>query len=293
MTYPGTLLRAQKFFARKELGQNFLSDPKTAEMIVNRSDISCSDSVLEIGAGLGALTVYAAKKAKKIYAVEKDTRLIGILANELAAACIDNVELINKDIFKVDIRGLARKQKLIVLGNLPYNISSQVLFTLIKERKYIKKAILMFQKELAQRIQAAPGGKDYGRLSVGVQYCSNVKNISDVGGHLFFPKPEVESKVIELSFFEKTCFSGKKEAFFFKVIKAAFSKRRKTLKNSLAGPELGINPQMAAHFLEESGIIPVRRAETLNVNEFISLTEALWLENYRENGNGQQQDQHR
>ena len=282
MTYPGTLLRAQKLFARKELGQNFLADPKTAEMIVNRSNISDSDIVLEIGAGLGALTVHAAKKADIIYAVEKDPKLVEILTCELAAANIDNVELINKDILKVDIRELAGKQKFIVLGNLPYNISSQILFALVKERRYVKKAVLMFQKELAQRIQADPGGKDYGRLSVGLQYCSNVKNIASLEGHLFFPRPEVESRVIEISFFGRTCFSGKKEEFFFKVIKAAFSKRRKTLRNSLAGPELGIDPQMAARFLEQSGISPVRRAETLNINEFISLTETLWINLYED-----------
>ncbi len=276
MTYPGTLLRKEKLFAKKELGQNFLADPKTAEMIVNRSKISKNDTVLEIGAGLGALTVHAAKKAAKIYAVEKDKRLIKILTDELESVGIVNVELINQDIFKVDTKELGFGRKLIVLGNLPYNISSQVLFKLVKERNNIKKAILMFQKELAQRIQASCGGRDYGRLSVVMQYCSKIKNIADIGGHLFFPKPEVESRVIELSFFETTCFSGEKEDFFFKVIKAAFSKRRKTLRNSLAGNELDIDSKTAAQILKQTGIDPVRRAETLDVNEFIDLTRTLW-----------------
>ena len=281
MTYPGTLLRKEKLFAKKELGQNFLADPKTAEMIVNRSKISRDDTVLEIGAGLGALTVHAAEKAAKIYAVEKDKRLIKILTDELESAGIVNVELINQDIFKVDTKMLGFGKKLIVLGNLPYNISSQVLFKLVKERNYIERAVLMFQKELAERIQASCGGRDYGRLSVVMQYCSKVKNIADIGGQLFFPKPEVESRVIELSFFETTCFSGEKENFFFKVIKAAFSKRRKTLRNSLAGNELDISPQTAAQILEKTGIDPVRRAETLDVNEFINLTNTLWSK-YRE-----------
>ncbi len=281
MTYPGTLLRKEKLFAKKELGQNFLADPKTAEMIVNRSQISKNDTVLEIGAGLGALTVHAAKKASKIYAVEKDKRLIKILTDELESAGIVNVELINQDIFKVDTKMLGSGRKLIVLGNLPYNISSQVLFKLVKERNNIEKAVLMFQKELAERIQASCGGRDYGRLSVVMQYCSKVKNIADIGGHLFFPKPEVESRVIELSFFKTTCFSGEKEEFFFKVIKAAFSKRRKTLRNSLAGNELDIEPKTAAQILEKTGIDPVRRAETLDVNEFINLTKTLWSK-YRE-----------
>ncbi len=280
MTYPGTLLRNEKIFAKKELGQNFLADPKTAEMIVNRSKISEKDIVLEIGAGLGALTISAAKKADRIYAIEKDPRLINILAKELESANVGNVKLINQDIFKVDLKTTGGDKKIIVLGNLPYNISSQVLFKLVKERTFIEKAVLMFQKELAERIQASCGGRDYGRLSVVIQYCCKIRNIADIAGHLFFPKPDVESRVIELTFFETTCFSGKKEDFFFKVIKAAFSKRRKTLRNSLSGTELNISPQSAANFLEKSGIDPVRRAETLDVNEFINLAEILWSNFY-------------
>ncbi len=276
MTYPGTLLKRKKLFAKKELGQNFLADPKTAEMIVRRSEISKDDSILEIGAGLGALTIHAAKRAKKIFAVEKDTRLIESLKEELEIARVYNVELINEDIFKVDIKKLGLDDKLLVIGNLPYNISSQVLLKLVRERDSIKKAVLMFQKELAERIQAPCGGRDYGRLSVIMQYCCEIKTIADIEGKLFFPKPEIESRVIALSFFKKTRFSGEKEVFFFKVIKAAFSKRRKTLKNSLSGAELGITPKIAAHALEKSGIDPVRRAETLNINEFISLSETLW-----------------
>ncbi len=278
MTYPGTLLKRKKFFAKKELGQNFLTDPKTAEMIVNRSGISKHDCVLEIGAGLGALTIHTAKKAGVIYAVEKDSRLISLLTEELEAVGADNVELINRDIFKVDIKELYCDKKIVVLGNLPYNISSQVLLKLVHERVFIKKAVLMFQKELAERIQAGCGGRDYGRLSVIMQYCCKVKNIADIGGYLFFPRPEVESRVIELSFFDSTCFFGEKETFFFKVVKAAFSKRRKTLRNSLAGAELGIDPGTAAEILEKSEINPVRRAETLTIDEFISLTETLWTQ---------------
>lgn len=276
MTYPGTLLKAQKLFAKKELGQNFLSDPKAAEMIVNRANILKDDVVLEIGAGLGALTIPAAKKAKKIYAVEKDKRVAPLLKNELESAGVDNVEVINKDIFHVDIEALANGQKLVVLGNLPYNISSQILFRLVEKRSCVKKAVLMFQKELAQRICAAPGGRDYGRLSAVMQYSSTIKTLTDLGPQLFFPKPDVDSRVIEVTFFEKTSLSLDKELFLYKVIKAAFSKRRKTLKNSLSGKELDINTKETALALENAGLDPVRRAETLNINEFIALTEMLW-----------------
>ena len=275
MTYPGTLLKQQGLMARKELGQNFLSDPNAARMIVTKAGISDRDRVLEIGPGLGALTVLAAVQAKTLVAVEKDTRLVGILLDELKLEGIDNVELINNDILRQDLTALAQGEKMIVIGNLPYNISSQVLFKLVENRHLVKRAVLMFQKELAQRISARPGGREYGRLSVVMQYCSTVKKVADLPAHLFFPKPAVESRVIEVTFFETTPCSGAKERFLFKVIKAAFSKRRKTLRNSLAGCELGIDTDGSARALEAAGIDPVRRAETLDVEEYLRLADAL------------------
>lgn len=277
MTYPGILLKKQQLMARKELGQNFLSDPNAARMIVTRAGISDQDRVLEIGPGLGALTIPAAKLARDLVAVEKDTRLAGILIEELKGEAIENVELINNDILQQNLNVLCRGgEKMIVIGNLPYNISSQVLFMLVENRHLIKRAVLMFQKELAERISAPPGGRDYGRLSVVMQYCSTVKKVADLQAHLFFPKPAVDSRVIEVNFFETTPYSGERERFLFKVIKAAFSKRRKTLRNSLAGSELGIDTKVSASVLETAGIDPVRRAETLNVEEYSRLSDALW-----------------
>ncbi|SMC56066.1 dimethyladenosine transferase [Desulfocicer vacuolatum DSM 3385] len=270
-TYPGVLLKSSSLFAKKELGQNFLADPQAAAMIVQRAGIKKEDTVLEIGPGLGALTVHIARQAHKVYAVEKDTRLIPLITGELEQEGVDNVTLINKDIFKVDIRQLAGDGKLLVIGNLPYNISSQVLFQLVENRDVVPRAILMFQKELAQRIVAPPGGRDYGRLSVVMQYCSRVSTVTDVGGQLFFPKPEVESRVVAVDFFDTIQFPQDQEKYLFRVVKAAFSKRRKTLRNSLAGAELGINTTQAAQALEGAGIDPVRRAETLTVEEFIAL----------------------
>lgn len=285
MTYPGTLLKSSNLFAKKELGQNFLADPKAAERIVNLAHLSNDDIVLEIGAGFGALTVYAAKQASKVYAVEKDTRLINLLTNELALAGISNVELIHKDIFKVDIEDIAANhkadKKLIVIGNLPYNISSQVLFRLVEKRAFVERAVLMFQKELAQRICASPGGKDYGRLSAVMQYCSNVRTLTDVGANLFFPKPAVESRVIEVNFFNPDYsiyppdYCVEQESFLFQVIKAAFSKRRKTLRNALNGSELNMNKEAVEKGLAIAGINPERRAETLEVKEFVALACAL------------------
>lgn len=276
MTYPGTLLKQQRIMAKKELGQNFLSDPNSARMIVTRAGISDRDRVLEIGPGLGALTIPAARQAKTLVAVEKDTRLVGILLDELKLEGIENVEIINNDILSQDLAVLGQGEKMIVMGNLPYNISSQVLLKLVENRHLVKRAVLMFQKELAQRISALPGGREYGRLSVVMQYCSTVKKVADLPAHLFFPKPAVDSRVIEVVFFDTTPCSGAKERFLFKVIKAAFSKRRKTLRNSLAGVELGIDTDGSARALETAGIDPVRRAETLNVEECLRLTDALW-----------------
>ena len=276
MTYPGILLKDKHLMARKELGQNFLSDPNAAGRIVNKAGISKDDLVLEIGPGLGALTIHAATQARKLIAVEKDTRLAEILMEELKKKGIDNVELINNDILRQDFQSIAENEKMIVIGNLPYNISSQVLFKLVENRSLVKRAVLMFQKELAQRISASPGGREYGRLSAVMQYCSTVKKVADVPAHLFFPKPAVDSRVIQVDFLDHTQFSGAREIFLFKVIKAAFSKRRKTLRNSLAGGELGMSTKESETALETAGIAPVRRAETLNVQEYAALAETLW-----------------
>ncbi|SLM31546.1 Ribosomal RNA small subunit methyltransferase A [Desulfamplus magnetovallimortis] len=277
MTYPGTILKAFQLFAKKELGQNFLADPNMAKHIVAVARISSDDVVLEIGPGLGALTVHLAEKAKKIYAVEKDHRLIQHLKNELAAADVSNVEVLNQDIFRFNIDTVASPEnKLVVLGNLPYNISSQVLFKLVENRSYVSRAVLMFQKELAERICAPPGSRTYGRLSAVMQYCSTVKILTGVSSSLFFPKPDVESTVIEVDFFDRQEISYDKEVFLFKVIKAAFSKRRKTLKNSLTGEELAISRENVEKGLNEANIDPSRRAETLTVDEFKMLCEALY-----------------
>ncbi|MBF0201021.1 MAG: 16S rRNA (adenine(1518)-N(6)/adenine(1519)-N(6))-dimethyltransferase RsmA [Desulfamplus sp.] len=281
MRYPGTVLKTFQILARKELGQNFLTDPNTARRIAEFAGITGDDVVLEIGAGLGALTIHAARMAQKVYAVEKDSRLTKHLADEVAESGHSNVELINQDIFKVDIKSIARDtsgenpgKKLIVIGNLPYNISSQVLFRLAENREFISRAILMFQKELAERICASPGNRVYGRLSAVMQYCSTVRIMMDVGGHLFFPRPDVESSVMEVDFFNEGSLSREKELLLFRIIKAAFSKRRKTLRNSLTGNELGIDRDTAEKALAMAAIDPSRRAETLGVEDFKKLCEA-------------------
>ena len=274
MTSPGKLLSAWNLHPKKQLGQNFLSDPSTAEMIINRSGIGSEDTLLEVGAGLGALTIPAARVSKKVYAVEKDQGLIDLLKTELLVYNISNTTLINSDILQLDLKQFVENEskKIIVIGNLPYNISSMLLVRLINNRNIVSRAILMFQKEMAKRIYAGPNCKDYSRLSVMTQYCADIKKIATVKAPLFFPKPKIDSEVIELTFKTRLQYQADDEQLLFMVIKAAFSKRRKTLRNSLAGNILEIDTQTAFDLLKQAEIDPVRRAETLTVHEFVKLS---------------------
>jgi 16S rRNA (adenine1518-N6/adenine1519-N6)-dimethyltransferase len=277
MTSPRILLAVHNIRPKKQLGQNFLSDPATAAMIVNRSGISPEDIVLEIGAGLGALTIPVAHVAQKVVAVDKDPKIIDILRTEIIANNLSNVVLMDRNILKVDIKALAEDfgRGIVVMGNLPYNISSQILVQLIKSRKAVSRAVLMFQREMAQRLTAQPGCKEYGRLTVMLQYCSHIKKVADVKASLFFPKPKVDSEVLELRFKKVLEYEADDETFLFRVVKAAFGNRRKTLKNSLYASELNIDANLAKHVLESSDIDPVRRAETLNTEEFVKLSNNL------------------
>lgn len=277
MTSPRILLAAHNIRPKKQLGQNFLSDPAAAAMIVNRSEISPEDIVLEIGAGFGALTIPVARIAQKVIAVDKDPKIIDILRTEIIANNLSNVVLMDRNILKVDIKALAEDfgRGIVVMGNLPYNISSQILVQLIKSRKAVSRAVLMFQREMAQRLTAQPGCKEYGRLTVMLQYCSHIKKVADVKASLFFPKPKVDSEVLELRFKKVLEYEADDETFLFRVVKAAFGNRRKTLKNSLYASELNIDANLAKHVLESSDIDPVRRAETLNTEEFVRLSNNL------------------
>ena len=246
-------------------------------MIVNRSGILPEDVVLEIGAGLGALTIPVARIASKVFAVEKDRKIIDILKTEILASNLSNVVIMEKNILKIDIKSLAENisQKMVVMGNLPYNISSQILVQLIESRKALSKAVVMLQKELAQRITAQPGCKDYGRLTVMLRYCSDIKKIADVKASLFFPRPKVDSEVLELKFKKTLEYPTNDEVFFFRVIKAAFGNRRKMLKNALAASALSIDANTAKDVLKRSDIDPARRAETLTIEEFVKLSNNL------------------
>ena len=284
MTSPRILLAAHQIRPKKQLGQNFIVDPAFAEMIVQRAGILPEDIILEIGAGLGALTIPLARKAKKIFAVERDRQIIGLLNTEILAGNLSNVSIIEQDILSIDIEALAGDigRKMVVIGNLPYNISSQILVQLIRSRNAVSRAVLMFQKELAQRITAQLGSKDYGRLTVMLRYSSDIKKLVDVKASLFYPKPKVDSEILELKFKTEIDPKATDETFLFKVIKAGFGNRRKTLKNALAASELNMDANTAKIVLEEAGIDPIRRAETLSVEEFVKLCNTLI--NLKQNG---------
>ena len=280
MTSPRILLAAYNLHPKKQLGQNFLSDPSTAKMIATLSGITSEDVVLEIGAGLGALTIPIAQTAKKVYAIEKDRRLIDLLKTEILVNRLSNVELMEVNILKFDINRLAENvgHKILIIGNLPYNISSQIIVKLIKSRSAVIRAVFMFQKELARRITAQPGCKDYGRLTVMLGYCAKIKKLADVKAHQFFPKPKVDSELLEIRFFETIECPANNEALLFKVIKGAFGQRRKTLKNALAGSELDIDAKTAQNVLNKAGIDSSLRAETLTISQFVTLSNGIYSE---------------
>jgi 16S rRNA (adenine1518-N6/adenine1519-N6)-dimethyltransferase len=277
MTSPRILLAAHNIRPKKQLGQNFIIDSAFTEKIVKRAGILPEDIVLEIGAGLGALTIPLARRARKVIAIEKDRQIVPILNTEVLVSGLTNISIVEKDILSVDINALVEDMggKIVVMGNLPYNISSQILVQLIRSREGISRAVLMFQKELAQRITADAGCKDYGRLTVMLRYCSDIRKLVDVKASLFFPKPKIDSEILEIKFKKEIDHKADDELFFFKVIKSGFGNRRKTLKNALAASELNIDPDTAERVLEKSNIDPIRRAETLTVEEFVRLSNTL------------------
>ena len=277
MTSPRTLLSAWNLHPKKQLGQNFLAEPSTARMIIERAGITPEDTVLEIGSGLGALTIPAAARAGRVIAVETDRQIAGLLKTELLAAGTDNVDIVRDSILKVDIAHLAadEKRKLVVIGNLPYNISSQILVQLVNARAMVSRAVVMFQKELAERLLAVPGNKVYGRITVMLAYCAEIKTVATIKARMFHPRPKVDSEVLEVCFRERIDQPADDEEYLFQVIKAAFGKRRKTMKNALSQSQLGIDGSTAEKALTAAEIDPVRRAETLTVAEFVRLSNIL------------------
>ena len=273
MPKPKAQLRARDIRPRQSLGQNFLCDPQAAEAIVRLARITSQDTIVEIGAGTGALTVPAARTAKKVFAIETDGRLIDPLTEALRDNGLDNVEVIHRDFMTMDLDRLYAQagRPLIVLGNLPYYISSQILVRLVEQRRLIERAVLMFQRELAERITAAPGGRDYGRLSAMLRYCAEVKPLMRVRSELFFPRPKVASAVIGIVFKDTASGPLPDEERLFEIIKIAFAQRRKTIKNALSSGLTQATPAVWEEILRRAGIAPEKRAEALDAADYVDI----------------------
>ena len=263
------------FVFKKGLGQNFLSSQSVLEEIADAAEIE-NEGVIEIGPGFGVLTNELAKRAEKVLALEIDERLIPILRDTLSE--YDNVKVINKDVLKTDIAELIKSEfgdrRVSVAANLPYYITTPIITSLIENRLPLKNLVVMIQKEVADRITAQPGTKDYGAISVLCQFYTKPELICNVGAELFVPPPKVDSAVVKMAFRDEPAVEVKDEKMFFRTVKAAFSQRRKTLLNCLAA-NFPINKSDLTQIMESVDISPSRRGETLSLEEFAKLAEAI------------------
>lgn len=265
------ILQKYNFSFRKKFGQNFLIDGNILEKIVDAAQITEADCVLEIGPGIGTMTQYLAERAKTVVAVEIDTNLIPILRDTLSS--YNNVEIINQDILKVDINSIVEEQNggnpIKIVANLPYYITTPIIMSLLEKHVKLQSITIMVQKEVADRMQAGPGTKDYGALSLAVQYYTKPEIITKVPASCFMPRPNVDSMVIRLTKYEQPPVEALDEEFLFAVIRASFNQRRKTLINGLSNAgNIGISKERAAAVLEQMGLSVQIRGETLTLKQF-------------------------
>ena len=272
-----TLLAKLGLRPRKRLGQHFLEDPAIIDKIIEEARFHKNDVVVEIGSGLGALTIPILPHIYHLLAIEKDPLLINILKEKFSFEEKQKITFISGDVLKLNFREIYEKfeQKIRIIGNLPYNISSPFLEKLVINRDFIKNAILMFQFEVAQRLIAGPKKKEYGALSVISQYYSQISPLIKVKRDAFYPKPKVDSMVLEIDFEKPYPFQAENEATFHSTVKAAFSCRRKTILNSLDRGMVSVPREMIAKALKKCLIDPKRRAETLTIDEYIRLSSIL------------------
>lgn len=262
------ILRRFKLRADKKLGQNFLIDEDIVRRIVAAAELTADDTVLEVGPGIGTLTQGLAESGAKVVAVELDKRLLPVLDTTLAG--YDNVRIVSGDILQVDIMREVDAPEFKVCANLPYYITTPIIFALLEKRLPMERLVAMVQKEVAERMAAQPGGKDYGALSVAIQYYTEPEIAFIVPPSSFIPAPAVDSAVIVCKRRRQPPVEVCDEALFFRVVKAAFSLRRKMLSNSLKN--MGVTGEQAGRWLELAGVDGRRRAETLSLEEFARLT---------------------
>lgn len=265
------------FKISKSLGQNFLIDGNILERIIKIAGITKEDCIIEIGPGIGNLTQYIAEAAKFVVAVEIDKALIPILKDTLRD--YSNIEIINEDILKIDLHKLIgdrfQNQKIKVVANLPYYVTTPIIMKFLEEKVPVESLTVMVQKEVARRIQAEPGTKDYGSLSIAAQYYSEPNILLNVPSSVFIPQPNVESAVIKLEILKEPKVDVEKEDLFFALIRDAFGKRRKTILNALNTGNLKLDKNLLKGILYESNIDENRRGETLSIEEYALLSNNL------------------
>lgn len=265
---PREFFISQKTYPRKSLGQNFIKDSRVLERMGEIADLSKDDEVLEIGAGLGGLTLFLGQKAGRVIAIEKDRRLVEKLKETVSH--LKNVEVVPEDALRVEFIRFYGKRRIKVVSNLPYSISSPILIKLLEERETFSLLALMIQREVGERITALPGSRTYGSISVLVQTYMDVSIELHVPPDAFWPRPKVDSVVIKLVPLPNPRIAMPDEKLFRSIVRAAFSSRRKILSNSLCSL---LSREKVEEILKLSGIDGKRRAETLSVGEFGRLTE--------------------
>ena len=271
------IINKYSFAFQKKFGQNFLIDSNILESIVSAADITKDDFVLEIGPGIGTMTQYVCEAARQVVAVEIDKMLIPILKDTLSE--YDNVEVINQDVLKLDIKALAQEKNnekpIKVVANLPYYITTPIIMGLFESKVPIESITIMVQKEVADRMQTGPGSKDYGALSLAVQYYADAKVQLNVSASCFMPRPNVDSAVIKLTAHEKPVVDVD-ETLMFKVIRASFNQRRKTLVNGLKNSsELDYTKEEIVQAIKAIGKEENIRGEKLTLEEFAALSNSL------------------
>jgi 16S rRNA (adenine1518-N6/adenine1519-N6)-dimethyltransferase len=276
-----SILEKYGFSFKKSLGQNFLIDTNILKKIVGFAELKETSGAIEIGPGIGALTEQLARSSKKVVAFEIDQRLLPILAETLSP--YTNVKIIHEDVLKADVKGVITEEfqeiaDLMVVANLPYYVTTPIIMKLLEEQLPIRGIVCMLQKEVADRISAKPGTKEYGSLSIAIQYYTEAEVVMIVPKTVFVPQPNVDSAVIRLTRREKPAVNVKDEDFFFQVTRTSFSQRRKTLLNNLTSglPDGKQKKDLILEALQTSGIDPSRRGETLSLEEFAQLANELY-----------------
>lgn len=275
------ILEKHGFSFKKSLGQNFLIDTNILNRIVDHANLTEESGAIEIGPGIGALTEQLLRRSKKVVAFEIDQRLLPILEETLAP--YPNKKIIHQDVLKVDVASIVAEEfagieDVMVVANLPYYVTTPIIMKLLEDKLPIRGIVCMLQKEVAERIAAKPGNKDYGSLSIAVQYYTEAETVMIVPKTVFVPQPNVDSAVIRLTVRETPRVSVKDEAFFFTVIRASFAQRRKTILNNLTSqlPSGKEKKEQILTSLSEANIEPTRRGETLSIEEFAVLSDALY-----------------